>query len=331
MDAEAFAAVHGDEWDELEALVRRRWLSGEQSDRLVLLYQRTATHLSQLRSASGDPFVVSRLSRLVARARTRLAGAREPAWRDLARFVAVSFPAALWRVRWWTAGAAAATLVVATATALWIVRDPAVLASLGTPEDLRQYVDSDFAGYYSADPAAAFSARVWTNNAWIAAQCVAFGISGVWVPFVLFQNAVGVGSAAGLMISYGQGPLFFGLILPHGLLELTCVFVAGGAGMKLFWALVDPGPRPRSRAVAEEGRALVTVALGLVVVLGVSGLVEGFVTPSALPTWARISIGALVLAAFLAYGGVLGRRAVRAGETGDVREEHREAVQPTAG
>lgn len=331
MDAEAFAAVHSDEWDELEALLRRKHLSGDQADRLVLLYQRAATHLSQVRSATGDPVVVAHLSRLVARARTRLAGAKEPAWRDLVRFVVVSFPAALWRIRWWTAGAAAFTLVLGAATALWIVRDPAVLASLGTPEDLRQYVESDFEGYYSADPAAAFSARVWTNNAWIAAQCVAFGVSGVWVPFVLFQNAVGIGQAAGLMISYGQGPLFFGLILPHGLLELTSVFVAAGAGQKLFWAWVAPGPRPRSRALAEEGRALVTVALGLVVVLALSGVVEGFVTPSGLPTWLRITIGALALGAFLAYGGVLGRRAVRAGETGDVREEQREDVQPVAG
>ncbi|PWJ54804.1 Uncharacterized membrane protein SpoIIM, required for sporulation [Quadrisphaera granulorum] len=331
MDAEAFAAVHSDEWDELEQLLRRRHLTGAQADRLVLLYQRAATHLSQVRSSGADPAVVAHLSRLVARARTRLAGAREPAWRDLARFVTTSFPAALWRVRWWTAGAAAFTVLVGTATAVWIVRDPAVLASLGTDEQLRQYVESDFAGYYSADPAAAFSARVWTNNAWIAAQCVIFGVSGIWVPIVLFQNAVGIGQAAGLMISYGQGPLFFGLIIPHGLLELTSVFVAAGAGLKLFWALVDPGPRPRSQALAEEGRALVTVALGLVVVLALSGLVEGFVTPSGLPTWARIGIGALALAAFLVYGGVLGRRATRRGETGDIREEQREAVQPIAG
>ncbi|MEH3076550.1 MAG: stage II sporulation protein M [Quadrisphaera sp.] len=331
MDAEAFAAVHSDEWDELEQLLRRRQLSGAQADRLVLLYQRAATHLSQVRSSGGDPAVAAHLSRLVARARTRIAGAREPAWRDLVRFVTTSFPAALWRVRWWTAGAAVFTLLVAAATAVWIVRDPAVLASLGTPEELRQYVESDFAGYYSADPAAAFSARVWTNNAWIAAQCVIFGISGFWVPWALFQNGLNVGVAAGLMISYGQGPLFFGLILPHGLLELTSVFVAAGAGLKLFWALVDPGPRPRTRALAEEGRALVTVALGLVVVLALSGVVEGFVTPSGLPTWARIGIGALALGSFLAYGGVLGRRATRRGETGDVREEQREAVQPVAG
>ncbi|SDQ09234.1 stage II sporulation protein M [Quadrisphaera sp. DSM 44207] len=331
MDVEAFVAVHGDEWDELAALLRRRRLSSTEADRLVLLYQRAATHLSQVRSAAPDPVLLSRLSTLVAGARNRLTGAREPLWRDLARFAVVSFPAALWRLRWWTAAVTASFLLVSSATAAWVAGDPAVVAAMGAPEELRRYVDEDFAAYYSEDPAGSFAARVWTNNAWIAAQCVALGITGGWVVLVLVNNALAVGTAAGLMLAFDRGGVFFGLILPHGLLELTAVFVAAAAGLKLFWAWVEPGPRPRSRAIAEEGRALVTVALGLVVVLAVSGVLEGFVTPSPLPTWARVGIGAAALGAFLAYGGVLGRRAVAAGETGDLRPEQAGDVRPVAG
>ena len=76
---------------------------------------------------------------------------------------------------------------------------------------------------------------------------------------------------------------------------------------------------------------MVTVALGLVVVLAVSGVVEAFVTPSGLPTAARIGIGGLVWAAFLTYVGVLGRRAAAAGETGDVRAELAGDEAPVAG
>ena len=63
----------------------------------------------------------------------------------------------------------------------------------------------------------------------------------------------------------------------------TAIFVAGGAGLKIFWAWVAPQGTTRSRALAREGLSLITVAIGLVGVLGVSGLVEGFVTPSGLP------------------------------------------------
>ena len=331
VDLDAFVTVHRDEWAELERLVGRRRLSGSDADRLVLLYQRTATHLSTVRSAAPDPVLVGRLSGLLARARARLTGSREPAWRDVVRFFWVSFPAALWRIRWWTAGVTAAFLVVAVAAGAWVAGSPDVQASLGSDAEIRQLVESDFEAYYSESPATSFAAQVWTNNAWIAAQAVAFGITGVWVVFVRWQNAVNVGAVGGLMAAHERSDVFFGLILPHGLLELTAVFVAAAAGLRVFWAWVEPGPRTRTRSLAEEGRALITVALGLVVVLAVSGVIEAFVTPSPPPTWARIAIGAAALAAFLAYAGVLGRRAVAAGETGDVRAEHAEDVAPVAG
>ena len=331
VDLDAFVTVHGDEWDELERLVRRRRLTGAEADRLVLLYQRTATHLSAVRSAAPDPVVVGRLSALVARARARLTGSREPVWRDAARFFVASFPAALWRTRWWTLAVAAGFLLVAVATGAWVAGDPAVQATLGSDAEIRRLVEADFEGYYSEHPAASFAARVWTNNAWIAAQCVAFGVTGVWVVAVVLLNAFHVGAVGGLMAAHGRADLFFGLILPHGLLELTAVFVAAAAGLRLFWAWVEPGPRSRSRSLAEEGRALVTVAMGLVVVLLVSGVIEAFVTPSGWPTGARITVGALALAGFLCYAALLGRRAVAAGETGDVRAEHAGDVVPTAG
>jgi len=95
------------------------------------------------------------------------------------------------------------------------------------------------------------------------------------------------------MIRHDQGGHFWGLLLPHGLLELTAVFVAAGVGLRLFWSWVEPGQLSRSQSLAHEGRTAGTVALGLVAVLLVSGLIEGFVTPSALPTWARLGIGLL--------------------------------------
>jgi uncharacterized membrane protein SpoIIM required for sporulation len=233
----------------------------------------------------------------------------------------VSFPAAVYRARWAVAGAAAFSAIVAVSLATWIARSPQAQAVIARRVDVRRLVDSDFAGYYRQNAAGSFAFQVWTNNAWIAALCIAFGVTGVLVVFVLLQNALNVGAIAGIMAANGRLDLFLGLITPHGLLELTAVFVAAGAGLRLFWAWVDPGPLTRGQAMAREGRAMVTVAMGLVVVLLISGIVEAFVTPSPLPTWARIAIGVVVWVAFLAYVAVLGRRAVAAGETGDLRAE----------
>ena len=330
MDLDAFSAVHGRTWARLDALSRQRHLTGAESDELVRLYQEVATHLSTIRSAAPDPSAVSHLSDLLGRARGSISGSHDPSWGDVARFVVVSLPAAFYRVRWWTVVVGVLFCLLGTAVGYTVAQDPQALAAMGTPGQLRQLVEEDFADYYSENPNASFAAQVGTNNAWIAAVCVAAGITGVLPVYVLASNAIGVGATGGVMAAYGELDLFFQLILPHGLMELTAIFVAGGAGLKIFWTMIEPGGRPRSRALSEEGRALFTVAIGLVGVLGISALVEGFVTPSGLVWWLKILIGALVLAAYWTYVLTLGRRAARAGETGDLRGDHSADVLPVA-
>jgi hypothetical protein len=90
--------------------------------------------------------------------------------------------------------------------------------------------------------------------------------------------------------------------------------------MQLGWTAISPGNRPRGQALAEKGRAVVSVAVGLVVVLLVSGLIEALVTPSPLPTIMRIAIGVVAEIGFLYYVIHFGRKAVAAGETGDVED-----------
>jgi uncharacterized membrane protein SpoIIM required for sporulation len=331
VDLDAFVAVHREEWNRLDQLAKRRRLTGAEVDELVRLYQRTATHLSVVRSASPDAVLAARLSTTVARARGAVTGGHEPLWREFARLVSVSFPAAVYRSRWWAAGSAFGSLAVAAALGAWIYATPRAQASLGSRAQIQQLVQNDFESYYSEHAASAFAAQVWTNNAWVAALCFVLGITGVGVVYVLAQNAINLGLVGGVMAANGRLGLFFGLITPHGLLELTAVFVAAGAGLKLFWAWIDPGPRPRAQALAEEGRSMVTIAIGLVGVLLISGIVEAFVTPSPLPTWARIGIGLLVWLGFLGYILRFGRPAALAGETGDLSPELAGDTRPIVG
>ncbi|MCC5580460.1 stage II sporulation protein M [Microtetraspora sp. AC03309] len=322
MDIDAFVAAHRPTWDRLDDLVRRRHrLDGAEVDELVELYQRAATHLSVVRSASTDAVLVGRLSSLVARARSAVTGAHTPAWREVVRFFTVSFPVVAYGARRWWLGATLASLAVAYVMGVWVAGDPAVQAVVGTPEEIKQLVEHDFADYYSENPAASFAGQVWINNAWVSAQVIISAIVlGLPIPYILWQNAANVGVIGGLMTAHGKADVFWGLILPHGLLELTAVFLAAGVGLRLGWTVIDPGPRRRGEALAEQGRAVMSVALGLVVVLLLSGLIEAGVTPSGLPTWARIGIGAAAEVLFLVYVAVFGRRAARAGETGDIEQ-----------
>ena len=314
MDIDRFLAEGRPAWDRLDELTRRATrrvgrLSAADLDELVALYQRASGHLSYARTYYRDPALVAQLSGLVGRAASVVYGTRPKTLRAVGRFFADTFPAAVWHIRWHVLAATALTLVASGAVAVWIATSDAALEA-SAPDAVREaYVEQDFERYYSSEPSAAFASKVFTNNLRVGVTAFAAGIAFcVVTAFILVTNGARLGFAAGLFAVAGEQPKFWGLILPHGLLELTAVFVAGGAGLKLGWTLIDPGDRPRTRALVEEGRIAMAVVLGLAVVFAVAGVIEGFVTGSALDTWARVGIGVVAELAFLSYVGLRGAR-----------------------
>ncbi|MFF4664112.1 stage II sporulation protein M [Streptomyces sp. NPDC001282] len=334
MDLDVFVNAHRAEWDRLDHLLRRgRRLTGEEADELVELYQRTATHLSLVQSSAPDAALIARLTQLVARARSTVTGARRASWHDATRFLTAGFPAAVHRSRHWWIPTAVLSTLLAVIIGWWIGTHPEVQAAIAAPDELRRLTSpgGEYETYYSSHPAASFAAQVWTNNARAAAMCLVLGaFLGIPVIWILFVNVLNLGVGIGLMSSAGRLDVFLGLILPHGLLELTAVFVAAGTGLRLGWTVIDPGPYSRRSALAQQGRAAIGMAIGLALILFVSGVIEGFVTPSGLPTWTRIAIGIAAEAAFLVYVYVLGGRASRAGDRGDIDVSERSAELPVA-
>ncbi len=317
MDLDAYVQACAPDWRRLETLLRTRRLDGAGADELIELYQRVATQLSVVRSQAPDPSLVAHLSMLLSRARTRAAGTRTGTWRGVLRFFTDRFPAALYRLRRWWLGMLVANVVLTAVMIWWLLDNPAAEQSMLSSAEIDQLVNHDFEDYYSTYAASHFAVQVWTNNVWVSAICLAFGVLGLPVVWVMFSNIANLAVIGSVMIRHGHAGHFWGLILPHGMLELTAVFVAGGVGLRLFWCWIEPGSLTRTGSLAREGRTAGTVALGLIVVLGLSGLIEAFVTPSPLPTWARVAIGALAWSCFMLYVFVLGRAAVRRGESGD--------------
>jgi uncharacterized membrane protein SpoIIM required for sporulation len=330
MDLDAYSAAHRDEWEELARLGAKRTFSGVEADELIDHYQSGATQLSAIRTTAGQSVQGDNLSLWLSRARLRFTGASTNVLSQLPRFFANQLPAALYRIRWLCAIVAAATVLIAVIYAVWAIQDPAVLATRGTEAELEQY-RKDFVAYYSNYSGASFTGFVWTNNAWIAAQAIMLGIFGVFTPVILFTNAQGIGLSAAVLEHFGELDVFLLYIAPHGQLELYAIFVAGATGMRIFWAWIAPGARTRGQSLAEEGRALFTIVIGLIGALLVSGVIEGFVTRQPWPWAIKIGIGTVALVAFLVYQWVVGGRAARAGETGDLDEFEAGAKRLVAG
>ena len=321
MDIDAYSAAHKNQWERLEELVGRRKLNGAEADELVLLYRACAQHLSQIRTAAPDPQVVGELSSLLTRARGQITGTRETRWQDFQNFVIVTMPAALYKIRWWSVGVTVAAILVAVTVGMWTYHTPSAMSALGSPSELDHYANEAFEAYYSTYHPAEFTAQLWTNNARIAVICVASGITGVIPLQLLWANSVNVGQAGAIMADHGLLAQFFALILPHGLLELSSVFIAGAAGLRMCWAMLVPGPQSRTSALAKEGRVLITVAVALTITLGISGIIEAFVTPAQMPWALKITIGALATVALWVYTIALGQRAQTLALTGDLDED----------
>ena len=315
MDVDRFIAMHRPSWDRLAWLAaqrgrRVRGLGPEQVDELVLLYQRTSGHLAHARATFDDPDLDDMLTRVVADANAAIYGTRSAPGHAVVTFFRATFPGAVWRMRWFVFAAAINLFLPALVIGTWFTVSDAALEASG-PEAVRTaYIEEDFEAYYSSAPAAEFATEVTVNNIRVAITAYALGVTACLGTFAIlgFNGAV-VGQAAGLFHAVGEAPRFWGLILPHGLLELSAVVIAGAAGLRLGWTLIDPGDRSRAQAFADEGRRSIPVVLGLVLAFVAAGLIEGFVTGSSLPTVARVGVGVAVEAAFVLYILSYGRRA----------------------
>lgn len=333
MDVDRFIARNQASWNRLDELVRvrRRPLSPAEVEELVGLYQRTSAHLSFARTQHADSALISRLTRTVAAAAGRIYSTRSRSVAGLARFFTTTFPASVWHIRRFVAAAAALLLVPAVVMGAWLASSEEALDVSGPAAAREAYVQDDFEAYYSSAPAGQFATQVTVNNIQVSILAFAAGaLVCVVTAFILVYNGANVGVAAGTFAAAGEQAKFYGLIIPHGALELSAVIVAGAAGLAIGWAVVSPGDRPRSAALADEGRRAAAVVIGLMLAFVVAGTIEGFVTPSGLPTAARVGVGLVACGAFWTYVVTLGRRAAALGYTGAIGE-HEHLARPPVG
>ncbi len=342
MDIDRYIARHEATWSRLAELTARArrapGLGTEGVEELVSCYQRTSSHLAHTRGAYRDAALTARLTGLVAAASGVIYGSRPGTGRGVRRFLSITFPAAVWHLRRFVVIAAALLLVPAVAVGAWLAVSDAALEASASEEARAAYVASDFESYYSSSPAGQFATQVTVNNIQVSILAFAIGIIGcVGTAGLLVFNGANVGLAGGLFVASGRADRFFGLILPHGLLELSAVIVAGAAGLALGWSVIAPGDQTRRDAIAQTGRRSAVVVLGLMLAFVNAGLIEGFVTGSGLPTPLRVGVGAAVWVAWVAWLVGFGRRAAAQGYTGAMGEHahiartRRLALAPSAG
>ena len=274
-------------WDELERLLDGGGTSPARLGsagvlRLGHCYRAVAADLAFARRRFPTDGVVTRLEQLTRRGRHAVYDSARP--RGTVRaFVTRGY----WRrVRERPALLAISVLCLALPTLLagyWAWRDPGPASGLA-PRAYQSVTQPRRAGQdlgESVDQQSDIAAEIFTNNIQVTFLAFAGGILfGLGTLYLLIQNGLLLGAVGGLAISAGNGRPFFELVVAHGVLELSCIAVAGAAGLRLASAIIDPGTRERRDALRIEARAAVEMVLGTAVWLVVAGLVEGFLTPA---------------------------------------------------
>ena len=306
-----------------------RSLSANEIDELALTYRAATSDLAIARARGEDPVVLDHLNRLTARAHAvvYVATART-GWSRCVDFVARRFPREV-RRSWAPIAFCALLTVVAAAVAYGsVAADPAnvhaLLPAFDPPPVTKALHDSNFGFDRAYSPAAA--SMIISNNVRVAAVAFAGGMTGgLLTGWIVLTNGLMVGALGALYAKAGFGADFWATIAPHGVIELTAIQIAGGAGLVLAGGYLRPGRIRRVDALVIAARRAGTLAIGVALLLCVAGTIEGFVSPQRLPIAARDAIGAVTALAMLAYFLGAGRRLEQTARLDlDVRVEQRD-------
>jgi len=302
MTLEGFLEQRRASWEELEELLNRAKGKPERLGsagvlRLGELYRGAAADLALARRRFPSEPERRHLERLVARAAIAV---YEPAAQrtTIFRYLSHGYWEAIAERPLPIATTWALLAVPALLAAVWAYGDPGSALSF-VPAGFRAAADPPSDAGYTAAQQAVFSSQLFTNNIQVTFSAFALGITaGIGTSLLIAYQGLLLGAITGLALEAGNGRALGEFLVPHGPLELSCVVVAGAAGLRLGWALVDPGTATRSVALAREGRRSVGMVLGTMPWLVVAGIVEAFVRSNGLPSAVLIVVGIGLFALF---------------------------------
>jgi uncharacterized membrane protein SpoIIM required for sporulation len=304
---QVFVTSRRPRWERLEELIQQmergavQRMSAADLRELGRLYREAAADLARLQALRREDDLPGELeaylNHLVGRAYGQIYRNPAPAWRGLWAFLRRTFPAAFRESFPWFAAALGLFMTGFTYGFAVSITDETFIP-LVVPLHLIQKVEAGkvwFDSILGIQPLA--SSMIMTNNITVTFLAFALGMTfGVGTTYLMAFNGLLLGTIAGLCHTHGLDVPFWSFLLPHGVIELTAIYIAGAGGLLLATAMIAPGDLPRRDALVARAKQAGRLVLGCVPLLIVAGIIEGFFSPSPVsPVIKFIAAGCLLL------------------------------------
>ena len=296
-------------WEKLETTIRsleRGRLSASELIELTRLYREATADLARLQTFQSqegqEDELKSYLNHLVARAYSQIYRSSPPRMASLWWFFRSGFPIAFHQTLPWTLVALSVFTLGLAYGFITAISDSSFVALIVPPQLIQKVEEGTvwFDSVLAMKPLA--SSRIMTNNISVSFLAFALGMTfGLGTLYLMVFNGLMVGTLAGLCYSHSLSVPFWSFVLPHGVIELTAIFIAGGAGFLLGGALLFPGDLPRKDALLKRARQAGRLILGCVPLLVIAGIVEAFFSPLQVHAGFKFGMAGILLALLLCY------------------------------
>jgi len=313
MSVNDFIKLREKDWARLGVLIDqhkgRESLNAVEVRELGTLYRAVTSDLAQARRDYSGQKVALFLNQLLTRAHSFIYQQDVSDWRQIPRYFTRTLPQAFRQTWLFTFIAFLLFAVPAVVGYRLAYTNPDVAEPLDLVFVRETLADSETWTDIPVEERPYVSAFIMSNNIRVAILAFGGGITfGLFTLYMLVTNGLMIGAVLGLAAHYNMSSTLVEFIIGHGVVELSVIFIAGGAGLQLGWALLNPGPYTRRDALGLAARRAVYLVMAAIPLLIIAGLIEGFISPSdaSFAVSAAVGIGSgIVLYSYLLF---LGRK-----------------------
>lgn len=306
MNIEQFIEKNSSSWSEfknLTDLINRKGikhLDSKQIKHYLYLFRQSSHQLAYARTHYPGSEVIPYINSLVANSHNHIYSVKKYDFSEVSNFFKFALPYNIKKYKHYILIATIVFLLGFSLSWLLVANNPQS-ATYFMPQEMVENINWDMDASTEWDYPV-MSSYIMTNNISVAFKAFVLGITlGIGSIYILFFNGALLGALTGLVYHYGNPIRYWSLILPHGILELTAIFIAGGAGLMLAQSILIPREYSRKHSIIRAAKEATSLMLGVIIFLIIAGIIEGFFTPINISPIYKLIFAGLTLLMILAY------------------------------